>query len=80
MHRKQIPNTFLATIPLTVFRIEMHKQFKNKPLNEPMIMALYNRFRPLKINHKGDSAELQTEMDVLDFLLGINCLSRCSIE
>ena len=53
----------------------MNQEFRNKPVNEIMMLALYNRFRPLRI--KPDSAELSSEMDVLDFCLGINCLSRC---
>ena len=32
------------------------------------------------MSSKTETVEQQTEMDVLDFLLGINCLSRCGID
>lgn len=67
-----------ATISQTDFKKCMNQEFKNKPVNEIMMLALYNRFRPLRM--KPDSCELSSEMDVLDFCLGINCLSRCGID
>jgi hypothetical protein len=47
----------VASIPFKDFRMEMLKQFRNKPVHEPLMLALYNRFRPLKMASKGDTVE-----------------------
>ena len=37
---------------------------------------MFNRFRPLKIKAGGEGIEQVADMDIVDFLLGCNLLSR----
>lgn len=56
------------------FKTCCNSVFRNKSLVEPLMWALFHRFKQFKI--KEDSYDVSSEMDILDFLLGINCLSR----
>jgi len=41
---------------------------------------LYNRFRAVRPKETGEGIELVEEMDIVDFLLGMNLLSRTTID
>jgi len=51
-----------------------------KPAPEHLIQALFNRFRPFKIKPEGDGIELGVEMDIIDFLLAMDLLSRIPVD
>lgn len=56
------------------------KEFTVKPAPEHLIQALFNRFRPFKIKPEGDGIELGVEMDIIDFLLAMDLLSRIPVD
>lgn len=41
---------------------------------------MYNRFRAVRPKETGEGIELVEEMDIVDFLLGMNLLSRTTID
>ena len=47
---------------------------------EPLVLALFSRFRQFKVKEGSEGIELSAEMDIIDFLLGINLLSRITID
>jgi len=47
---------------------------------EPLVLALFGRFRQFKVKEGSEGIELSAEMDIIDFLLGINLLSRITID
>lgn len=56
------------------------EEFSKKPPSEQLINALFERFRPFKIRKDGEDFEVVNEIDVVDFMLGLNFLSRNKIE
>ena len=56
----------------------MHSELRAKPPSEALVIAMYNRFRPFKVKEEG--IELLEEMDIVDFLLAMNLLSRVPQE
>jgi hypothetical protein len=62
---------------LSAFRSYLLDQFELKPPSENLINAMFRRFRPVRI---GDNCEgiqvIEDEIDMIDFLLGMNLLSR----
>ena len=45
-----------------------------------LLNALYDRFRPFKINKQGEDFYSVDEVDVLNLMLGLNLLSRNSLD
>ena len=59
------------------FRKCIVDQFKAYPPSEAMINALFNRFRPVRIKENCEGImQAEDEIDIVDFLLGMNLLSR----
>ena len=54
----------------------LHTQFPDKPPSKHLIQALFNRFKPLKVSRDCEGIFRGEEMDIVDFLLGCNLLSR----
>ena len=65
-----------TTISLTDLKKCLEAKFGNKAPCHELCLALYNRFRPLKIKAGGEGIEQIDDMDIVDFLLGCNLLSR----
>jgi Ca2+-binding EF-hand superfamily protein len=59
---------------------ELQKAFKLCPPSETLVYALHNRFRKLKFTTNGDDIDKKTDMDILDFLIAMNLLTRHSNE
>jgi hypothetical protein len=52
-------------------------QFTAYPPSEAMINALFNRFRPVRIKENCEGiTQAEDELDIVDFLLAMNLLSR----
>ena len=62
------------------FRDCINGEFKVRPAPEHLILALFNRFRPFKIKPDGEGIELGVEMDIIDFLLAMDLLSRIPVD
>lgn len=73
-------NSSATTINYQIFRECLNKEFATKPAPEHLILALFNRFRPFKIKPEGDGIELGVEMDIIDFLLAMDLLSRIPVD
>ncbi len=65
-----------TTISLEDLKKCLEDKFGNKAPGHDLCEALYNRFRPLKIKAGGEGIEQTDDMDIVDFLLGCNLLSR----
>ena len=44
------------------------------------MVALFNRFRQFKVKENAEGIDLAPEMDIIDFLLGMNILSRIPVD
>ena len=51
-------------------------QFPDKTPSNYLIDALFERFRPLKVDRDTEGIHKDKNMDIVDFLLGCNLLSR----
>lgn len=51
-----------------------------RPAPEHLHIALFNRFRQFKVKENSEGIELAAEMDIIDFLLGMNILSRIPVD
>ena len=69
-------NSWLATISKEDLTECLHAQFPMKTPSAHLINALFRRFRPLKVDIGCEGIEQADEMDIVDFLLGCNLLSR----
>lgn len=60
----------------------MTEEFRDSraPPSETLLTALYERFRPFKIDKQGEDFHPVNEVDVLDLNLGLNLLSRNSLD
>ena len=65
-----------TTISLEDLKKCLEDKFGSKAPGIDLCEALYNRFRPLKIKAGGEGIEQTEDMDIVDFLLGCNLLSR----
>ena len=54
----------------------LHAQFPQKPPSNHLVEALFQRFRPLKVSRDTEGLIRGDEMDIVDFLLGCNLISR----
>ena len=54
----------------------LHQEFPDKKPSKHLIQALFNRFKPLKVTRDSEGIFRGDEMDIVDFLLGYNLLSR----
>jgi len=70
----------VATLSFKDFHKCINEEFRVKPVPEPLVLALFGRFRQFKIKEGSEGIELSAEMDIIDFLLGINLLSRITID
>lgn len=73
-------NSSATTMSLINFRDCMSQEFRVRPAPEHLIVALFNRFRQFRVKENADAVELHPEMDIIDFLLGINLLSRIPVD
>ena len=62
------------------FKECINSQFKERSVPEHLTMALFNRFRQFKVKENSEGTEMSPEMDILDFLLCINLLSRIPVD
>ena len=69
-------NSNTTTINKEHLTLHLAEIFHQKPPSEYLIDALYNRFKPLKIGREGQGVEQGEEMDIIDFLMACNLLSR----
>ena len=69
-----------ATLSYKDFSKCINEEFRVKPVPEPLVHALFGRFRQFKVKEGSEGIELSAEMDIIDFLLGINLLSRITID
>lgn len=51
-----------------------------RPVPEHLVVSLFNRFRQFKVKENSEGIELSPEMDIIDFLLCINLLSRIPVD
>ena len=65
-----------ATISLQVLTECLNSQFPEKIPSAHLVKALFERFRPLKVGKEQEGFVRGDEMDIVDFLLGCNLLSR----
>jgi hypothetical protein len=70
----------VATLSFKDFHKCINEEFRVKPVPEPLVLALFGRFRQFKVKEGSEGIELSAEMDIIDFLLGINLLSRITID
>lgn len=54
----------------------LNEQFDAKKPSSHLVQALFDRFRPWRIGQNQEGIEQEPEMDIVDFLLGCNLLSR----
>lgn len=66
----------LATINFKDLTECLNAQFPGKPASEHLVRALFERFRPLKVGRDVEGITQGDAMDIVDFLLGCNLLSR----
>ena len=52
------------------------EQFPDKTPSGHLVNALFERFRPLKVSADSEGIFKAKDMDIVDFLLGCNLLSR----
>ena len=69
-------STLIATISREHLQHHLNEIFHQNPPKEHLVDALYNRFRPLKIGEGFQGIEQMEEMDIIDFLMACNLLSR----
>ena len=69
-------NSTTTTISLADLTKQLNEVFPQKPPSKFLIEAMFNRFRPLRIRQGGEGYEQAEDMDIVDFLLGCNLLSR----
>lgn len=66
-----------TTIDLEPFTKCLEKVFKNPNPDRLFIEALYHRFKPVRSKEDGANGVVRDEkMDIVDFLLAMNLLSR----
>jgi hypothetical protein len=70
------------TVSKHIYRKIMGEEFKSPPVGEILLNALFERFRPFRCKKNDDDYEFYQEqaLDVLDFLLGLNLLSRIQLD
>lgn len=54
----------------------MLDQFVSYPPSETLINALFERFKPVRIKDNCEGITTASEVDIVDFLLAMNLLSR----
>ena len=54
----------------------MAEQFPDKRPSAHLVNALFERFKPLHVKEDEDGIAQGEQMDIVDFLLGCNLLSR----
>lgn len=62
------------------FKECLQAEFRARPVPEHLIVALFNRFRQFKVKDNSEGIDLSPEMDIIDFLLCINLLSRIPVD
>ena len=62
------------------FRLCINEEFKIRPAPEHLIRALFDRFRPFQIKDNSEGIALGAEMDIIDFLLAMDLLSRIPVD
>lgn len=80
--KKKLTSTF-GTINTTIkqsqsdFQQVLRTTF-DPPPTEELVSALHHRFRRFKISQAGEDIEKKAEMEILDFLIALNLLTRHS--
>lgn len=66
----------LATISIEDLTDCLDKVFLVKKPSQLLVQALFNRFKPLKVTRDVEGFVRGDDMDIVDFLLGCDLLSR----
>ncbi len=69
-------NTAMTLMTFDKFRSCLIDQFTSHPPSETLINSLFERFRPVKIKENCEGITTATDVDIVDFLLALNLLSR----
>lgn len=69
-------------MPFAVFQRFLGENFKENPPADNLIQAMYERFRPFRLEGVKDEMKVanKNEMDVLDFIIAMNLLARIKNE
>lgn len=65
-----------TTISLADLTECLAAQFPDKTPSSHLVKALFQRFRPLRVSRDQEGIQQGSDMDIVDFLLGCNLLSR----